>query len=52
MLTFLDPPYRSGLAATALTALDAAGWLAPEAIAVVELATREELPMPRLRSTR
>jgi 16S rRNA (guanine966-N2)-methyltransferase len=46
MLAFLDPPYRSGLAATALTALDAAGWLAPEALAVVELATREELPMP------
>ena len=27
-LAFLDPPYRSGLAAPALTALAAAGWLA------------------------
>ena len=26
-LAFLDPPYRSGLAGAALTALDAAGWL-------------------------
>jgi 16S rRNA (guanine966-N2)-methyltransferase len=45
-LAFLDPPYRSGLAAAALGALDAAGWLAPEALAVVELATREELAPP------
>ena len=28
-VAFLDPPYRSGLAAPALAALDAAGWLAP-----------------------
>ena len=45
-LVFLDPPYRSGLAAAALGALDAAGWLAPEALAVVELAAREELGPP------
>ncbi|HMD63765.1 MAG TPA: 16S rRNA (guanine(966)-N(2))-methyltransferase RsmD [Stellaceae bacterium] len=45
-LVFLDPPYRSGLAAGALAALDAAGWLAPEALAVVELAAREELLVP------
>jgi 16S rRNA (guanine966-N2)-methyltransferase len=45
-LAFLDPPYRSGLAAAALTALDAAGWLAPESLAVVELAAREELTLP------
>ena len=41
-LAFLDPPYRSGLAAPALTALAAAGWLEPEALAVVEVAAREE----------
>ncbi len=40
-LAFLDPPYRSGVAAAALTALDAAGWLTPDALAVVELAARE-----------
>ncbi len=45
-LVFMDPPYRSGLAAAALTALDAAGWLTPETLAVVELAAREELTPP------
>jgi 16S rRNA (guanine966-N2)-methyltransferase len=45
-LAFLDPPYRSGLAAAALSALDLAGWLAPEALAVVELAKTEKLVPP------
>src|SRR5689334_19321207 len=45
-LAFLDPPYRSGAAAAALTALDATGWLTPKALAVVELAAREELVPP------
>ena len=45
-VAFLDPPYRSGLAAAALGALEAAGWLAPEAHAVIELAAREELVVP------
>ena len=45
-LVFLDPPYSSGLAAAALTALDAAGWLMPDALAVVELAAREHLAPP------
>lgn len=45
-LAFLDPPYRSGLAAAALTALDAAGWLTPDALAIVELAAREHLAPP------
>ena len=45
-VAFLDPPYRSGLAAPALAALARAGWLMPEALAVVEVAAREELPMP------
>jgi 16S rRNA (guanine966-N2)-methyltransferase len=43
---FLDPPYRSGLAAPALAALAAAGWLAPDALAVVEVAAHEDLPVP------
>jgi 16S rRNA (guanine966-N2)-methyltransferase len=42
-VVFVDPPYRSGLAAPALEALDRAGWLAPDALAVVELAAREAL---------
>jgi 16S rRNA (guanine966-N2)-methyltransferase len=40
-VVFLDPPYGSGLAVPALPALAAAGWLAPEALAVVELAAAE-----------
>ena len=35
-LVLLDPPYRKGLAAPALTALRDGGWLAPEALVVVE----------------
>lgn len=46
-LVFLDPPYRSGLAAPALSALAEAGWLAPHAIATVELGSTEDLgPLP------
>jgi 16S rRNA (guanine966-N2)-methyltransferase len=45
-LVFLDPPYRSGLAAPALTALAAAGWLKPGAIVTVELANTEDLLPP------
>lgn len=45
-LAFLDPPYRSGLAAPALSALAAAGWLAPDALAVVEVAAHEALAAP------
>jgi 16S rRNA (guanine966-N2)-methyltransferase len=45
-LAFLDPPYRSGSAAPALTALAAAGWLAAEALAVIEIAASEEFPLP------
>ncbi|MEZ5931408.1 MAG: 16S rRNA (guanine(966)-N(2))-methyltransferase RsmD [Alphaproteobacteria bacterium] len=44
-LAFLDPPYRSGLAATALAALGR-GWLAEDATIVVELAAREALEPP------
>jgi 16S rRNA (guanine966-N2)-methyltransferase len=46
VVAFVDPPYRSGLAASALEALDRAGWLAPDALAIVELGTREELVPP------
>jgi 16S rRNA (guanine966-N2)-methyltransferase len=45
-LVFLDPPYRSGLAAPALTALLGAGWIAPGAVAVVEIAAEEALAAP------
>jgi 16S rRNA (guanine966-N2)-methyltransferase len=45
-LVFLDPPYRSGLAIPALAALDAAGWLAPDALCIVESERREPLAAP------
>ena len=46
VVAFLDPPYRSGLAAPALVALAAAGWFAPAALVVIELAAREKLALP------
>jgi 16S rRNA (guanine966-N2)-methyltransferase len=45
-IAFLDPPYHNGLAAPALAALAAAGWLTADALAVVEVAAREDLPTP------
>jgi len=45
-LAFLDPPYRSNLAVPALTALRQSGWLAPDAICVVELASKEGFAPP------
>ena len=45
-LVFLDPPYRSGQAAPALTALAQAGWVARGAIITVELAHNEDIVPP------
>jgi 16S rRNA (guanine966-N2)-methyltransferase len=45
-LAFLDPPYGEGLAAPALPALAAAGWLEPGALAVAEIGAREDLAAP------
>jgi 16S rRNA (guanine966-N2)-methyltransferase len=45
-LAFLDPPYRSGLAAPALAAFAAGGWLLPDALVVIEVAAREALTPP------
>jgi len=43
-VAFLDPPYGSGLAGPAVTALAAAGWLTADALVVIETAAREEAP--------
>lgn len=43
---FLDPPYRSGLAAPALARLAEGGWLDDGALAVVEHSPREVLTPP------
>lgn len=45
-VAFLDPPYRSGLAAPALESLTAMGWLAPRALAIVEIAAKEPFSPP------
>jgi 16S rRNA (guanine966-N2)-methyltransferase len=45
-LAFLDPPYGKDLAAPALTALAATGWLAPGALVVVEVAAKQTLEVP------
>jgi 16S rRNA (guanine966-N2)-methyltransferase len=45
-LAFLDPPYGSGLAAPALAALAAVGWLAAQALTVVEIGAREPFAPP------
>jgi 16S rRNA G966 N2-methylase RsmD len=45
-LAFLDPPYGKGLAAPALTALAAAGWLATGALCIVETAAKERIEPP------
>jgi 16S rRNA (guanine966-N2)-methyltransferase len=42
-LAVLDPPYRSGLAAPALQALQAQGWLADGALVTVEIGATEDL---------
>jgi 16S rRNA (guanine966-N2)-methyltransferase len=45
-LVFCDPPYRKGLAASALAAAAAGGWLKPGAIAVVEEADDADFAPP------
>ena len=45
-LVFLDPPYGETLAAPALAALTQSGWIAKEALIVVEIAAKEDLEIP------
>jgi len=45
-LALLDPPYRAGLAPLALVGLAAGGWLAPQALVVVETAADEPFEAP------
>jgi len=45
-LVFLDPPYGEGIAAPALTALAAQGWIAPGALVVVESGPRDDFAPP------
>ena len=45
-IVFLDPPYDEGLAAPALAALTQAGWIAEEALCIVELSRDETFDPP------
>jgi 16S rRNA (guanine966-N2)-methyltransferase len=45
-LVIMDPPYGEDLAAPALTALRAAGWMAPNALVAVEMAKGESFTPP------
>ena len=45
-LVLMDPPYNQDLAPPALAALRAAGWLAPGALATVELMAQEPFTPP------
>ena len=45
-LIFLDPPYDEPVAAQALTALAAAGWLAADALIILELPARARTELP------
>jgi 16S rRNA (guanine966-N2)-methyltransferase len=45
-LAFLDPPYGQGLASAALDTARAGGWLTPEALIVVEEATKAQFASP------
>jgi 16S rRNA (guanine966-N2)-methyltransferase len=45
-LVFVDPPYGHGLAEKALAAARAGGWLAPEALVVVEEAVKPAFAAP------
>jgi 16S rRNA (guanine966-N2)-methyltransferase len=45
-LAFLDPPYRAGLADRALGALVEGGWLADEAVCIVEEAASAKIEAP------
>jgi 16S rRNA (guanine966-N2)-methyltransferase len=45
-LAFLDPPYGQGLAAKALASARAGGWFTPDALVVVEEATKASFTVP------
>ena len=46
-LVFLDPPYGRDLAGPALVALDRAGWLAPDALVLIETGADESFDPPQ-----
>ncbi len=45
-IILMDPPYNQDLPRPAILALDAAGWIAPAALVVVELMAQESFEVP------
>lgn len=45
-LVFLDPPYGKGLAEKAIASLLAGGWLAEDALVIIEEAAKAEVTLP------
>lgn len=45
-LAFLDPPYAEGILLSAIAALQAANWLAPTALLIIETARDDDAPVP------
>ena len=45
-IVLMDPPYGQGLAAPALEALRAAGWIVPGTLVVIELMAKEDFAAP------
>lgn len=45
-LVLMDPPYGQGLAAPAIEALRAAGWIVPGTLVIIELMTKEDFAVP------
>lgn len=46
-LAFLDPPYGTGLATAALVSLHEGGWLAPQALCVLEDSSASDVSPPK-----
>ena len=45
-LVLMDPPYGQGLAAPAIEALRAAGWIVPGTLVIIELMAKEDFAVP------
>ena len=45
-VAFLDPPYHKGLVPPCLNSLKDGGWLANDALAIVETGAAEEIELP------
>jgi len=45
-IVFIDPPYHQGLGVAALASAQAVGWLAPDALVIIQHHPKEALELP------